>query len=36
MIKVTYMEHCGFVVTTPTAILFFDLAKDPSHALKKR
>lgn len=35
MIKVTYMEHCGFVVTTPTAILVFDLAKDPSHALKK-
>ena len=33
MIKVTYLDHSGFVVTLPKAILVFDYFRDPSHAL---
>ncbi len=35
MIKVTYLDHSGFAVTTPTAILVFDYYKDPSNSLHK-
>lgn len=31
--KVTYLDHSGFVVTTPTAILVFDYYRDPSNSL---
>ena len=33
MIKVTYLDHSGFVVTLADAILVFDYFRDPSHAL---
>lgn len=33
--KVTYLDHSGFAVTTPTAILVFDYYRDPSDSLKK-
>lgn len=35
MIKATYLNHSGFAVTTPTAILVFDYYNDPAHALHK-
>lgn len=35
MIKVTYLNHSGFAVTTPTAILVFDYYNDPADALHK-
>ena len=35
MEKVTYLDHSGFAVVTPTVILVFDYYKDPAHALKK-
>ncbi|MDE7136754.1 MAG: MBL fold metallo-hydrolase [Muribaculaceae bacterium] len=35
MLKVTFLDHSGFVVVTPTAILVFDYYRDPSHALEK-
>lgn len=31
--KITYLDHSGFVVTLPDAILVFDYYRDPSHAL---
>lgn len=31
--KITYLDHSGFAVTLPDAILVFDLIRDPSHAL---
>ncbi|MDE7388434.1 MAG: MBL fold metallo-hydrolase [Muribaculaceae bacterium] len=35
MIKVTYLDHSGFAITTEDAILVFDFLRDPSHALHK-
>lgn len=35
MLKVTYLDHSGFAVTTDDAILVFDFFRDPSHALHK-
>lgn len=35
MIKVTYLDHSGFAVTLPKAILVFDYFRDPSHSLNK-
>lgn len=35
MIKVTFLEHSGFVVVTPTAVLVFDYYRDPANALVK-
>lgn len=35
MTKVTYLDHSGFVITEPDAILVFDYYRDPSHALHK-
>ncbi|MDE6490867.1 MAG: MBL fold metallo-hydrolase [Muribaculaceae bacterium] len=35
MTKVTYLDHSGFTLTTPHAILVFDYYRDPSHSLKK-
>ncbi|MDE7143451.1 MAG: hypothetical protein K2N76_01490 [Muribaculaceae bacterium] len=35
MLKITYLDHSGFAVTTNDAILVFDLFRDPSHALHK-
>lgn len=35
MIKVTYLDHSGFALTTADAILVFDFYRDPSHALHK-
>lgn len=35
MTKVTYLDHSGFAVTTPQAILVFDYFRDPAHALEK-
>lgn len=34
MTKVTYLDHSGFAVTTPQAILVFDYYRDPSHSLR--
>lgn len=34
-IKVTYLDHSGFAVVTPTAILVFDYYRDPTEALVK-
>lgn len=33
--KVTYLDHSGFLVETPEAILVFDYYRDPSHQVKK-
>lgn len=33
--KVTYLDHCGFMITTDKAIIVFDYFRDPSHALHK-
>lgn len=35
MTSITYLDHSGFAVVTPTAVLVFDYYRDPSHALKK-
>ena len=35
MLKITYLDHSGFAVTTNDAILVFDMFRDPSHALHK-
>ncbi|MCM1163161.1 MAG: MBL fold metallo-hydrolase [Muribaculaceae bacterium] len=35
MITVTYLDHSGFAVTTPTAIMVFDYYKDPDKKLEK-
>ncbi len=35
MIKVTYLDHSGFAITTPTAIMVFDYYKDPDKKLHK-
>lgn len=35
MTKITYLEHSGFAITLPEAILVFDYYRDPSHALHK-
>ncbi|MDE6153798.1 MAG: MBL fold metallo-hydrolase [Muribaculaceae bacterium] len=35
MEKITYLDHSGFAVVTPTAILVFDYYRDPAHSLKK-
>ncbi len=35
MEKITYLDHSGFAVVTPSAILVFDYYRDPAHALKK-
>ncbi|MDE7458520.1 MAG: MBL fold metallo-hydrolase, partial [Muribaculaceae bacterium] len=35
MIKITYLDHSGFVVTLAKAILVFDYFRDPSHSLNK-
>lgn len=35
MINVTYLDHSGFAVSTPTAILVFDYYKDPDKKLHK-
>lgn len=34
MTKVTYLDHSGFVIATPRAILVFDYYRDPSHSLR--
>lgn len=33
--KITYLDHSGFAVTLPDAILVLDYYRDPSHALHK-
>ncbi|MCD8385414.1 MAG: hypothetical protein LUD17_00835 [Bacteroidales bacterium] len=35
MTKVTYMAHCGYIVTLDDVVFVFDYVHDPSHALKK-
>lgn len=35
MLKVTYLDHSGFAVTTPDVFLVFDFYKDPVKALHK-
>lgn len=35
MIKVTFLAHSGFAITSKEAILVFDYCKDPAHALHK-
>ena len=35
MNKVTYLDHSGFLVTTPGVVLVFDYYRDPAHALEK-
>lgn len=35
MITVTYLDHSGFAVRIPDALLVFDYYRDPSHALHK-
>lgn len=35
MIKVTYLDHSGFALTTLQVIIVFDYFRDPSHALEK-
>lgn len=35
MITVTYLDHSGFAITAPTAILVFDYYKDPDKKLEK-
>lgn len=35
MIKVTYLDHSGFAVTTPEAVMVFDYYKDPDKKLEK-
>jgi len=35
MIKVTYLDHSGFAITTPDAVMVFDYYKDPDKKLEK-
>ncbi len=35
MLTVTYLDHSGFAVTAPTAIMVFDYYKDPDKKLEK-
>ncbi len=35
MIKITFLDHSGFVAVTPTAVLVFDYYRDPANALVK-
>lgn len=35
MTKVTYLDHSGFAITTPDAIMVFDYYKDPDKKLEK-
>lgn len=35
MLKVTYLDHSGFAVTAPSAIMVFDYYKDPDKKLEK-
>lgn len=35
MIKVTYLDHSGFAITTPEAVMIFDYYKDPDKKLEK-
>lgn len=35
MIKVTYLDHSGFAVTTPDDVMVFDYYKDPDKKLEK-
>ena len=35
MTKVTYLDHSGFAVTTPEAVMVFDYYKDPDRKLEK-
>lgn len=35
MIKVTYLDHSGFAITTPEAVMVFDYYKDPDKKLEK-
>ena len=35
MIKVTYLDHSGFAISTPGAIMVFDYYKDPDRKLQK-
>ena len=35
MITVTYLDHSGFAVTTPQAVMVFDYYKDPDKKLEK-
>ena len=35
MIKVTYLDHSGFILSTPEAYLVFDYYKDPNHDLER-
>lgn len=35
MITVTYLDHSGFAVTTPQAVMVFDYYKDPDKNSKK-
>lgn len=35
MIKVTYLDHSGFVLSASDTILVFDYYRDPSHAFQR-
>ena len=35
MIKITYLDHSGFTVTTPDAVMVFDYYKDPDKSSRK-
>lgn len=35
MTKVTYLDHSGFAITTPEAVMVFDYYKDPDKKLEK-
>ena len=35
MITVTYLNHSGFALTTPEAVMIFDYYKDPDKKLEK-
>ena len=34
MLNVTYLDHSGFAITTPAAIMVFDYYKDPDKKLE--
>lgn len=33
--RITYLAHSGFMVTTPDVVMVFDYYRDPSHSLEK-
>lgn len=33
--KITYLDHSGFLIDTPTAIIVFDYYQDPAHAVER-